>query len=95
MQEFVTALFGKLGFCRAYGDERLRFGSEREMVFGLDIVKRLYAERVARENQSTVDRIVDRNRVHAAKRVGEGQAVAPVQVQRRFAIRLRGLRNIT
>ncbi len=75
-------------------DQRARLGGEREAVVALDVVQRLDAERVARQHEPAVGRIVQRDRVHAAQALGEVEPVGAEQMQRRLAVRLRGERDL-
>ena len=73
----------------ARGEKRLRFRGEGDAVGPLDVVERLDPERVARQQQPAGARVVQRDRPHAAQRVGEGGAVAAIEEERRLAVRAR------
>src|SRR5690606_6760774 len=55
----------------------------------LGVVERLDAERVAREDELSLLRVVERDRVHAAQGFGEAEAAEPPEKKRRLAIRAR------
>jgi len=67
-------------------DQRLRLRREGEAGCGIGIIKRLDAERIARQHQSPGAGIVDRQGIHAAERIGEREPVAAIELDRRFAV---------
>ena len=71
---------------RPAGDKRLGLRGEGERGVGLDVIERLNAERVARQQQQVLGRVVQRQGIHAAQLFDETAAVAAIEVQRRLAV---------
>ncbi len=71
-------------------DQCLRFGRKGDAIGGLGEVKRLDAERVARQQHLPRGAVMNRNGIHAAQKLSEACAIAAIQMQGRFAIRSGG-----
>ncbi len=87
LEQFRASRRIDLGAHQPRRQQRRRFGGERELVGGLRVVERLDAERIARQDKPIAVRIVERDRIHAAQPLGEGNPEAMVEMQDRLAIR--------
>ena len=61
---------------QASGDKGLRLGREGDAIGDLGHIKRLDAEGIAREDHLARSAVFDRDRIHAAQCLGEGDPVA-------------------
>ena len=94
LQELSHGPGRDLGRYEARGDQRLGLRGEGEVLRRLDIVERLDAERVARQDQAAGARIIQGERVHAAQLAHAVDASPFIKVQDRFTVRRRRERRV-
>src|SRR5262249_11242559 len=88
LKELVPHLADELRRRQARGKEGARLGGEGEAGRRLEIVERLDAERVARQDEAAGAGVVEGDRVHAAEMAGEVEPVTAIEDERRLAIGL-------
>ncbi len=88
LQQLVARLAHQLGRDEAARNQAFGLRREGEALRGLDVIERLDAERIARQDEPPRRRIVQRQRIHAAQPAGEIEPVAAIEMQRQLAIRL-------
>jgi hypothetical protein len=80
LQQLVAALRHDVRLGEAGVDQRARLRGEGKIVRPFDVVERLDAERVAREQQQLLRRVVNGERIHAAQGGSELDPPATVEI---------------